>query len=134
MQKPLTEDTVFEGIIYLKGETEYPKSLEESLAQKTVVVAPASPIFTGGSAVPNSTTPTEDDEDESGNTPVQNTDDSIITGELPSDLPSRELFIASGYTTVDAIANLKSITEVDGIDGDAAKQVQNWFKNNYKKS
>ena len=138
-REPLKETTLFKGKIYLKGETGYGEDLAQSLAEKAAVPIQSDNVFF---VAPDE----EEKQNKVASEPVVSVEPEppvapttvrpfqIAEGgeqfALPEDFPNIKLFIDSGYTTVNDVMKLTSLTDVDGIGEAKAREVNEWIMAN----
>ena len=122
--EPLAEDTIFHGVIYLKGETNHPIELVQAIAKRDGIVNPTRNVFFQSPA-----SPTPQPAFQPPPAPV--VDDTTPDGEemLPLDMPHRDLFIAAGITTMEELTELGDLTQISGVGTSRAMEVVGFLQN-----
>lgn len=124
---PLAQDTVLHGVIYLKGETQYPDIMYDALKEKarSVKNVHEHPIFKAEKTQPVAPpAPTSVLEVPTPNVVVQS--QSSSEG-LSSDFPYRDAFITAGYDTLAKVEALTDLTDIDGIGPTREAEVQTYI-------
>lgn len=126
---PLADDTLFEGVIYRQGETQYPESLEKALEEKAQSVArvSADPIF----KAPQVAEPVQSPEGQALTLSVPQPPvppPPPVASEIPDDLPQRQRVVEYGITSLEELRELPDLKVIPGIGPANEQEIRTYLE------